>query len=161
MKGWGGGTGGQNARHVPRNPGKRNFSDGIYPGSFGGVSRGRPKSLRKESFCSIFCPTIGVLGGGVRGRVQGVVGFSFPVETEERGEGGGEGGRKGTGKGSGKSMRTRLLKLPFSFETLATWYRTPKREFQESAGGGAGTGAGKNGGAGRSAGTGAGRLAPL
>ena len=45
-------------------------------------------------------------------------------------------------------------------ETLATWYRTPKREFQKSAGGGAGTGAGKNGGAGRSAGTGAGRLAP-
>ena len=29
-------------------------------------------------------------------------------------------------------------------ETLATWYRTPKRELQKSAGGGAGTGAGKN-----------------
>ena len=43
-------------------------------------------------------------------------------------------------------------------EIPATWYRTPKWEFQKSAGGGAGTGAGKNGGAGQSAGTGAGKL---
>ena len=42
-------------------------------------------------------------------------------------------------------------------EILATWYRTPKWEFQKSAGGGAG----KNGGAGQSAGTGAGRSGPL
>ena len=42
-------------------------------------------------------------------------------------------------------------------EIPATWYRTPKREFQKSAGGGAG----KNGGAGQSAGTGAGRSGPL
>ena len=47
------------------------------------------------------------------------------------------------------------------FEIPATWYRISKQAFQKSAGGGAGTGAGKNGGAGRSAGTGAGRLGPL
>ena len=43
-------------------------------------------------------------------------------------------------------------------ELLATWHRTPKREFLKRAAGSGGTGAGKNGGAGRSAGTGAGSL---
>ena len=41
------------------------------------------------------------------------------------------------------------LKFIWTIEIPATWYRTPKWEFQKSAGGGAGTGAGKNGGAGR------------
>ena len=43
-------------------------------------------------------------------------------------------------------------------EIPATWHRTPKQEFQKSAGGDAGTGAGKNGGAVRSAGACAGSL---
>ena len=40
-------------------------------------------------------------------------------------------------------------------------FQGPWQQIPESAGGGAGTGAGKNGSAGWSAGTGAGRLAPL
>ena len=50
-----------------------------------------------------------------------------------------------------------LRTLRILAEILATWNRTPKQEFQKTAGGCAGTGAGKNGGAGQSAGTGAGR----
>ena len=52
-----------------------------------------------------------------------------------------------------------LDQLSATIEIPVTWYRTPKWEFQKSAGGGVGTGAGKNGGAGWSAGAGAGRLA--
>ena len=49
---------------------------------------------------------IGVLGGGVGGRVQGGGGGVFPVENKGKGEGGvgRVGGGVGTGKGS-KSIR--------------------------------------------------------
>ena len=55
---------------------------------------------------------IGVLGGGVWGRVQvssGWVVFLLGKQGKSVG-----GGGVGTGKGTGKSMRTRLSKPPFS-----------------------------------------------
>ena len=57
-----------------------------------------------------------VPGGGVWGRVQGVVGVAFLWKMRGKGGGGGEGGRVGLGRGegAGKSMRTRLSKLAFS-----------------------------------------------
>ena len=53
--------------------------------------------------------------GGVWGRIQVGVGGGFSVECEGKGKGVGRlGGGVGTGKGTSKSMRTHLLKLPFS-----------------------------------------------
>ena len=43
--------------YVLRNPKKPNFLAG-YPWIFAGFSRGRPKSLRRESLCSILVPKI-------------------------------------------------------------------------------------------------------
>ena len=57
--GWGSsreGVGDQKVRYVLRNPGKSNFLAG-YPEVFAGISRGRPKSLRKNVQSS--SPTIG------------------------------------------------------------------------------------------------------
>ena len=57
---WGGGltrewVGAKKFDTSPRKPGKSNFLGGISR-DFAGISRGRPKSLRKKSLCSISVP---------------------------------------------------------------------------------------------------------
>ena len=49
-----GGVGAKKVRHVLRNPGKPNF-ERDNP-DFSGISRRCPKSLRKQSLCSILAP---------------------------------------------------------------------------------------------------------